>query len=149
MYRTSTNFTHGRSWEGGWFKTDFFIVLFVYTKKLKQRTLIHRRLSAISVLAVRSSFQTGAGWARRTGWRWWCSSRPTLSTSPVTGPSPWSIAAKDIRACLSALFTGKGADLVAAEAAFDELNNPAASTTQDMDMDEGCEGAAVLVAAAL
>ena len=47
------------------------------------------------------------------------------------------IAAKDVRACLPARFNGKDAYLVAAEAAFDVLNNPAASTTQDMGMDEG------------
>ena len=47
------------------------------------------------------------------------------------------IAGKDIRACLPTRFTGKDADLVAAEAAFDVLNNPAASTTQDMGMDKG------------
>ena len=46
------------------------------------------------------------------------------------------IAAKDIRACLPARFTGKDSDMVAAEAAFDVLNIPAASTTQDMGMDE-------------
>ena len=46
------------------------------------------------------------------------------------------IAAKDIRACLPTRFTGKDADFVAGEAAFDVLNNPAASTSQDMGMDE-------------
>ena len=46
-------------------------------------------------------------------------------------------AAKDIRACLPTRFTGKDADLVAAEAAFDVLNNPAASTTQDMGIVKG------------
>ena len=47
------------------------------------------------------------------------------------------IAGKDIRACLPLRFTGMDADLVAAEAAFDVLNNPAASTTHDMGMDKG------------
>ena len=47
------------------------------------------------------------------------------------------IAAKDIRACLPTRFTGKGADLVAAEAGFDLPNNPAASSAQDKGMDEG------------
>ena len=47
------------------------------------------------------------------------------------------IATKDIRACLPARFTGKDTNLVAAGAAFDVLNNPAAATTQDMGMDEG------------
>ena len=47
------------------------------------------------------------------------------------------IAPKDIRACLPARFTGKDVDLVAAEAAFDLLNNPTASATQDMGIDEG------------
>ena len=55
---------------------------------------------------------------------------------PDHGATPM-IAAKDIRACLPARFPGKDADLVAAEAAFDVLINPAASTTQDMGMDEG------------
>ena len=57
------------------------------------------------------------------------SSRPTSSTSPI--------APKDIRACLPTRFTGKDADLVAAKAAFNVLNNPAASTTLDIGMDEG------------
>ena len=58
---------------------------------------------------------------------------------PDDGAIPM-VAAKDIRACLPARFTGNDADtcdLVAAETAFDVLNNPAASTTQDMGMDEG------------
>ena len=58
-------------------------------------------------------------------------------TSPIDYGAVPMIAAKDIRACLPTRFTGKGADLVAAEATFYLLNNLAASTTQDMGMDEG------------
>ena len=47
------------------------------------------------------------------------------------------IAAKYIRACLPTRFTGKDADLVEAKAAFDVLNNPTASNTQDMGMAKG------------
>ena len=47
------------------------------------------------------------------------------------------IAAKDIRACLPERFTGKDADLMAAEDAFDVLSNPAVPSIQDMGIDEG------------
>ena len=47
------------------------------------------------------------------------------------------IAGKDIQASLPTRFTGKDADLVAAETAFGVLNNPSASTTQGMGIDKG------------
>ena len=55
---------------------------------------------------------------------------------PDNGAVPM-IAGKNIRACLPARFAGKDADMVAAEAAFDVLNNLAASTTQDMGYERG------------
>ena len=55
---------------------------------------------------------------------------------PEYGSIPM-IAAKDIRASLPARFTGRDADLVGAEAAFDVLHNPAAPTTDDMGLNEG------------
>ena len=55
---------------------------------------------------------------------------------PDNGAVPM-IAGKNIRACLPARFAGKDADMVAAEAAFDVLNNLAASTTLNIGTDEG------------
>ena len=88
------------------------------------------------MLAVTSSFQTGVElhtyyWAEMVG-----SFQASFEHIPDFGAIP-NIAANDTRACLLARFSGKDADLVAAEAAFDVLNNPAASNTQDMGMGEG------------
>ena len=127
MYRTSTLFTHGRS-RGGGSKPIIILICFRLYKNLKQRMLIHRRLSAISVLAVTSSFQTGVGDGDVP--RGQLRAHPRLRGHPHDRCEGYS-------GCLLARFTGKDADLVAAQAAFDVLNNPAASTAQDMGMDEG------------
>lgn len=46
------------------------------------------------------------------------------------------IAAKDIRSCIPARFKGHDTDLVAAEAAFDVLDNGEAPTADGMDINE-------------
>ena len=53
---------------------------------------------------------------------------PALKNIPI-------ITAKDIRKCLPACFKGDNTDLLAAEAAFDVLNNTAIPTEDDIDLD--------------
>ncbi len=53
---------------------------------------------------------------------------PALKNIPI-------IAAKDIRKCLPACFKGENTDLIAAEAAFDVLNNTVIPTEDDIDLD--------------
>lgn len=46
-----------------------------------------------------------------------------------------TIAAKDVRACIPARFKGDDADLLAAEAAFDVLDNVETPTVDGLDLD--------------
>ena len=119
---------------GGWFKVDFNFNLFSSILRSEathaDTPAVERDFSACGILLVPNRSGIDTYWVEMVMFL-----KAAFEHIPDYGAIPM-IATKDIRACLPARFTGKDADLVAAEAAFDVLNNPAASTTRDMGMDE-------------
>ena len=119
--------------EGGWFKADFnfnFFSSIIFHKKSEAThavtPTVERDFRACGNLIVPSRSRTDTYWVEMG-----MLLKANVEHISDYGAIPM-IAAKDIRACLPARFTGNNVEFVAAEDDFDALNNLAASATQDI-----------------